>query len=62
MLCSCSHAADTEAFHKANVEGLVRAGRSAALIHSGRAGPDHPAHASLPETSYLKAMVYRLDV
>ncbi len=61
MLCSCSHAADPQAFHQANVRGLAQAGRGAALIHSGRAGPDHPSHVALPETSYLKAMFYRLD-
>ncbi|MDH3669047.1 MAG: class I SAM-dependent rRNA methyltransferase [Paracoccaceae bacterium] len=61
VLCSCSHAANPQAFHQANVRGLVQAGRDAALIHSGRAGPDHPSHVALPETSYLKAMFYRLD-
>lgn len=60
-LCSCSHAAEPEAFHRANVEGMARAGRSAALVWSGRAGPDHPSHVALPETSYLKALFYRLD-
>ncbi len=61
VLCSCSHAADPESFHRANTRGLARAGRRAALVHSGRAGPDHPSHAALPETSYLKALFYRLD-
>jgi len=61
VLCSCSHAADPEGFHRANAKGIARAGRQAALVHSGRAGPDHPSHVALPETSYLKALVYRLD-
>jgi 23S rRNA (cytosine1962-C5)-methyltransferase len=61
VLCSCSHAADPDSFHRANARGLARAGRAAALIHSGRAGPDHPSHMALPETSYLKALFYRLD-
>ena len=61
VLCSCSHAADPDSFHRANARGLARAGRTAALIHSGRAGPDHPSHMALPETSYLKALFYRLD-
>lgn len=60
-LCSCSHAVDTESFHRANARGIARAGRSAALVRSGRAGPDHPSHVALPETSYLKALFYRLD-
>ncbi|HSF96178.1 MAG TPA: class I SAM-dependent rRNA methyltransferase [Thermohalobaculum sp.] len=61
VLCSCSHAADPESFHRANARGLAKAGRGAALVHSGRAGPDHPSHMALPETSYLKALFYRLD-
>ena len=61
VLCSCSHAADPENFNRANTRGLARAGRRAALVHSGRAGPDHPSHVALPETSYLKALFYRLD-
>lgn len=61
VLCSCSHAAEPEAFHRANAAGLAQAGRRAALVHSGRSGPDHPGHVALPETSYLKALVYRLD-
>ena len=60
-LCSCSHAAGVEAFHKACVTGIRKAGRAGALIHSGRAGPDHPVHIGLPETGYLKALVLRLD-
>jgi 23S rRNA (cytosine1962-C5)-methyltransferase len=40
---------------------LSRAGRSASLIREAGAGPDHPAHPSLPETAYLKALVYALD-
>ena len=61
VLCSCSHAADPESFNRANTRGLARAGRRAALVHPGRAGPDHPSHVALPETSYLKALFYRLD-
>jgi len=61
VLCSCSHAADPESFHRANTRGMAGAGRQAALVHSGRAGPDHPSHLALPETSYLKALFYRLD-
>ena len=61
VLCSCSHAADPESFHRANARGIGRACRVAALVHSGRAGPDHPSHVALPETSYLKALFYSLD-
>lgn len=61
VLCSCSHAVGAEAFHGACVEGLRKAGRGGALIFSGRAGPDHPVHIGLPETGYLKALIFRLD-
>ena len=61
VLCSCSHAVGVDAFHAACVAGMRKAGRSGALIRSGRAGPDHPVHIGLPETGYLKALVFRLD-
>jgi 23S rRNA (cytosine1962-C5)-methyltransferase len=60
-LCSCSHAADAESFRRACVRGILAAGREGALIHAGAAGPDHPVHAALPETGYLKALFFRLD-
>lgn len=61
VLCSCSHAAAADVFHKACVTGIRKGGRGGALIHSGRAGPDHPVHNGLPETGYLKAFFFRLD-
>ncbi len=59
-LCSCSHAADLEKFRAACVRGISRIGRSAALIHTGFAGPDHPIHPQLSESGYLKALFFRL--
>ena len=61
VLCSCSHAARIDVFHKASVTGIGKAGRGGALIHSGRAGADHPIHIGLPETGYLKSLFFRLD-
>ena len=60
-LCSCSHAADPSAFRAACVRGIEQAGRQAQLLRAGEAGPDHPDHPGLAETSYLKALTYRLD-
>lgn len=60
VLCSCSGAVDAEAFRQACVKGMRAAGRSGALVHSGRAGPDHPQHMALPEQGYLKALFFRL--
>ncbi|WP_296762489.1 RSP_2647 family RNA methyltransferase [Sediminimonas sp.] len=59
-LCSCSHAADMGRFRTACTRGIGRAGRSAQLIHTGQAGPDHPLLPQLAESGYLKALFYRL--
>ncbi|MFZ7090640.1 RSP_2647 family RNA methyltransferase [Primorskyibacter sp. 2E233] len=60
VLCSCSHAADVQAFTGACLRGIGRAGRRAQLIHSGTAGPDHPLLPQLAESGYLKALFFRL--
>ncbi|MEM9576733.1 MAG: class I SAM-dependent rRNA methyltransferase [Pseudomonadota bacterium] len=59
-LCSCSHAADLTAFRGASVRGIGRAGRSAALIYTGFAGPDHPQLPQLAESGYLKSVFFQL--
>ncbi|MEM9638446.1 MAG: class I SAM-dependent methyltransferase, partial [Pseudomonadota bacterium] len=59
-LCSCSHAADLTAFRGASLRGVGRAGRRAALIHTGFAGPDHPQLPQLAESGYLKSIFLRL--
>ncbi|SOH92397.1 23S rRNA (cytosine1962-C5)-methyltransferase [Monaibacterium marinum] len=61
VLCSCSHAADLAKFRDASLRGVARGGRVAQLIHTGFAGPDHPTHAMLAETAYLKALFLRLE-
>lgn len=60
VLCSCSHAADLAKFRTSCIRGIGRAGRSAALIRTGFAGPDHPLMPQLAESGYLKALFYRL--
>ncbi len=59
-LCLCSHAADLKKFHAASIRGISKAGRTATLIHTGFAGPDHPIHPQLAESGYLKALFFRL--
>lgn len=59
-LCSCSHAADLGKFRAACVRGIGRAGRHAQILRIGFAGPDHPTHPQLAESSYLKAITFRL--
>jgi 23S rRNA (cytosine1962-C5)-methyltransferase len=61
VLCSCSHAADLAAFRNASARGIGRGGRRAQIIHTGFAGPDHPVLPQLAESSYLKALFFRLD-
>lgn len=61
VLCSCSHAADLNAFRNASARGIGRGGRRGQIIHTGFAGPDHPVLPQLAESSYLKALTFRLD-
>ena len=60
-LCSCSHSADLERFRASCIRGIGRAGRHAQLIYTGGAGPDHPHHMALAESSYLKTLVFRMQ-
>ncbi|MBQ0804092.1 MAG: class I SAM-dependent rRNA methyltransferase [Sulfitobacter sp.] len=59
-LCSCSHAADLTQFRTSSIRGIGRAGRRAAMLHTGFAGPDHPQLPQLAETGYLKSLFFRL--
>jgi 23S rRNA (cytosine1962-C5)-methyltransferase len=61
VLCSCSHAADLARFREASLRGIGKAGRTAQILATGGAGPDHPQHAHLAESAYLKALFLRLD-
>jgi 23S rRNA (cytosine1962-C5)-methyltransferase len=61
MLASCSHNIPPERFAAECAAGLLRTGRSARLIRQAGAGPDHPVHPLLPESAYLKALIYALD-
>ena len=61
ILCSCSHAADLSAFRNASARGIGRGGRRGQILHTGFAGADHPVLPQLAESSYLKALTFRLD-
>jgi 23S rRNA (cytosine1962-C5)-methyltransferase len=61
LVASCSHNIPPERFAAECAQGLLRAGRAASLIRQAGAGPDHPVHPLLPESAYLKALVYALD-
>ena len=60
VLCSCSHAADLPKFRNACIRGIGKAGRAGQILHTGEAGPDHPVLPQLAESSYLKALFFRL--
>jgi len=61
LLASCSHNIPLERFASECAAGISRGGRNASLIRTAGAGPDHPVHPMLPESAYLKALVYALD-
>jgi len=61
FIASCSHHVDAETFAEQVRRGLTDAGRSGRIIRQAGAGPDHPVHPFLPETSYLKALVLAVD-
>ncbi len=61
LLASCSHNMPLDRFAQDSALGIAKLGRTASLIRQAGAGPDHPVHPLLPETAYLKALVYRLD-
>lgn len=61
LLASCSHNIPPDRFAAECAAGILRAGRRARVIRQAGAGPDHPVHPLLPESAYLKALVYALD-
>jgi 23S rRNA (cytosine1962-C5)-methyltransferase len=59
-IACCSHNVAPDAFADEVRRGLRDAGRSGRLIRQAGAGPDHPSHPALPESAYLKFLVYAL--
>lgn len=58
---SCSHHMPAERFLEEVTRGITAADRSGRLLWSHGAGPDHPIHPMLPESAYLKGLVFQLD-
>ena len=56
-----SHHIDAERFHAECAAGIHLAKRPARLLRASGADIDHPTHPHLPETAYLKALVFALD-
>jgi 23S rRNA (cytosine1962-C5)-methyltransferase len=61
FLASCSHHIAADALLAEARHALHDQGRKARLIRMAGAGPDHPIHPHLPESAYLKALVFALD-
>lgn len=61
FIASCSHNVAAEDFALEVARGVGQGGRTARLVLSGGAGPDHPVHPQLLETAYLKWQVLQLD-
>lgn len=61
LVASCSHNMEPPLFHQEVARGLGEAGRTGRILRFAGAGPDHPVHPLLPETQYLKAMVFAVD-
>jgi 23S rRNA (cytosine1962-C5)-methyltransferase len=60
-IACCSHNVPEEAFADEVRRGLRDAGRGGRLLRRSGAGPDHPSHPALPESAYLKCLIYALD-
>ena len=58
---SCSHHMPVEDFATETARGLAQAGRTGRILRSAGAAADHPVHPWLPESAYLKALLYQLD-
>jgi len=61
FLASCSYNVGAAEFAEAVRHGLIDAGRSARILKSAGASPDHPVHPALPESAYLTALTLTLD-
>ncbi len=61
VIASCSHHVPIDLFRDEVRKGLAEAGRGGRLIQQTGASADHPCHPMLPESAYLKNLVYSLD-
>lgn len=60
-IASCSYNMSLNDFQTCVAEGLTDAKRSARLLYTTFAAPDHPMHPMLPESGYLKGFLLQLD-
>ena len=58
---SCSHHISESEFEDIINDAAVLSNRSLKLIHKASAAPDHPKLSSMPETAYLKFLIYHVS-
>ena len=61
LIASCSHNVPLDQFRDVIRKGLSDAGRGGRLLAQTGASADHPSHPLLPESAYLKCLLYMLD-
>ncbi len=61
VTCSCSHHIALADFTDVVAAAASDAARRVQLLETRGAAPDHPAVLTLPETSYLKCLICRVD-
>jgi 23S rRNA (cytosine1962-C5)-methyltransferase len=61
ITCSCSHHVSMEEFLGVVRSAASDAGRRVQLLETRGAAPDHPAILTLPETTYLKCLILRVQ-
>jgi 23S rRNA (cytosine1962-C5)-methyltransferase len=59
IACSCSHHLEPESLQRILLRESRVVGRRLQILEQGAQGPDHPVHAAIPETRYLKAFFCR---
>ncbi len=61
VTCSCSHHVSLEDFTSVVATAAADAHRRVQVVEARGAAPDHPAMLGLPETSYLKCLICRVE-
>ena len=61
VTCTCSGLVPEEDFRASVVRALRQKRRPARLLWSLGAAPDHPVHPAMPETRYLKVLVWSVS-
>lgn len=60
ITCSCSHHMPADEFHRLVLEAAADARRPLRLVETRGQARDHPVLAGVPETSYLKCLIFEV--